>query len=393
MSTLAVAAFCVLLLVPLSLSPVSEFLAALRKDRRLSEPPLDDSARLLFLVPAHDEEQMIAACVRSLLEMDYPVENRAVVVVADNCSDCTADLADAAGALCLRRKDEEHPGKPHALAWALRQLPVENWDACVVVDADTTVDPDFARALASRQPLDSKCVQAYFDVSNEDESWLTRLGSLLARVRYERHYPLKQAAGLNCPLTGNGMCIGTGLLVEEGWPAFSLTENWELYARYTADGVPIEYERRARLYSYEASALSQASTQRKRWLAGRMWVVRHFARSLLGSRKIGVHQKVDAFSELTALSPILHLAAAAGVAAVAALALPGHLGVAIAVASLSTLLPITVKSLAVLRTHPRRWRLAGSLLLLPGYALWRVFTAVATVETFRQGRWVKTERV
>jgi cellulose synthase/poly-beta-1,6-N-acetylglucosamine synthase-like glycosyltransferase len=119
-----------------------------RNGRR--RPAVSDSKvpRLLFLVPAHNEEQLIAQCVSSLVSMDYPIESRRIVVIADNSSDGTARLAREAGAECVERFDDAHRGKPHAIAWALRVIGLTQMEACVIVDADTIVAPGFARGLA-----------------------------------------------------------------------------------------------------------------------------------------------------------------------------------------------------------------------------------------------------
>src|SRR5438132_1746196 len=199
--------------------------------------------RLLFLVPAHDEELLVTACVQSIQALDYPAGTFRTVVIADNCADRTVELARAAGAECLERRDPLAPGKPQAVGWALRQLALGDYDACVIVDADTVVDRDFARALARWAPLRGKLLQACERPVNETDSWLTRLAGLLARRRGEVALPLKESAGLNCPLTCDGTCIGGDILVRDGWQATSLTENWELYARYTVAGVPIHFAR------------------------------------------------------------------------------------------------------------------------------------------------------
>ena len=114
---------------------------------------------------------------------------------------------------------------------------------------------------------------------------------VLARCRYELSYPLRAKAGLNCPLTGNGMCIGRDLLAISGWQAFSLTENWELYASYTAAGIRIHYAQDALLYSLEVSSLKQGYSPRRRWLAGRLLVAHKWVAQLAGSRSISLHQK------------------------------------------------------------------------------------------------------
>src|SRR5207244_1029726 len=112
-------------------------------------------------------------------------------------------------------------------------------------------------ALAGAVPLNGKAVQAYFDVRNRTETALTRLATLLAAVTHRFAYPLKQRAGLNVPLVGNGLCIGTTALREHGWMAFSIAEDWEMYARLTARGVAIEGMPIAVVYAQEARTMRQ----------------------------------------------------------------------------------------------------------------------------------------
>jgi cellulose synthase/poly-beta-1,6-N-acetylglucosamine synthase-like glycosyltransferase len=143
-----------------------------------------------------------------------------VVVIADNCSDRTAERAAANGAVCLERHDTAQPGKPRAIAWALTQVALDRHDAVIIIDADTTVDPGFARALSRAAPLEHKAVQAYFDVANPQDSALTRMAAVLASANFRVAYPLKRRAGVNAPLLGNGMGIGVGVLPAHGWKAF-----------------------------------------------------------------------------------------------------------------------------------------------------------------------------
>lgn len=381
------------LLLLMGISPLSEALASVRKRRPRAAPSENVSTpRLLILVPAHNEEIHIGACVRSLMAMDYPVDSRTVVVIADNCADGTAALAREEGALCWERQDTQNAGKPYALDWALRRVPIREWDCCVIIDADTTVEPSFARALSARAPLRWRCIQTYIVVANEDASAITRMAAILHRIRYERTYPAKQSAGLNSPLTGNGMCIGSEILAREGWPAFSLTENWELYAHYTAEGVEIEYEGNARIHAHEEVSLRRSDIQRRRWLAGRLWVLGHYAGKILRGDRIEPGQKFDALAELASLSPALHLASASAVLLLATTADTAGIGFLLAGAGALTLLPMASHTTAILSTHPRPTRLIVSFAFLPFYAVWRVLTALRTVETLRSGRWLRTER-
>src|SRR5258708_27780716 len=84
--------------------------------------PPGERTRFAILVPAHDEEVLLPALLRSVADLDYPRERREVVVVADNCSDRTAQIARGAGATVMERDDPARLGKGHALEWAFAQL-------------------------------------------------------------------------------------------------------------------------------------------------------------------------------------------------------------------------------------------------------------------------------
>jgi cellulose synthase/poly-beta-1,6-N-acetylglucosamine synthase-like glycosyltransferase len=261
----------------LMLPAVSDSLCIVRSlGRRRTRRGSTELPRLLFLVPAHDEEPLIESCVRSLRTLRYPADRSTVVVIADNCTDRTAARARAAGALCLERHDPDFPGKPRAIAWALTRVALDRHDTAIIIDADTVVDPGFGAAVARAAPLNHKVLQAYFDVANPRDSSLTRMAAVLAAANFRFAYPLKRRVGVNAPLLGNGMCIGGGVLATHGWKAFTIAEDWELYALYTAQGVSIETVEDARLFAQEACSLRQSSTQRQRWTAGKLTVlIRH----------------------------------------------------------------------------------------------------------------------
>jgi cellulose synthase/poly-beta-1,6-N-acetylglucosamine synthase-like glycosyltransferase len=388
--TCLVGLLAAVLLLPTASDLVSLLRLALGHSRPTTRPPAE-LPRLLFLVPAHDEELLIASCVRSLMRLHYPADRFSAVVIADNCADRTAELARAAGAQCLERHDPRLPGKPRAIAWALTQLPVAQFDAVVIIDADTVVDASFGRALAAAAPLPHKAFQAYFDIRNPGDSPLTRMATVLAAANYRFAYSLKRRAGLNAPLMGNGMCLGTGVLAAYGWQAFTMAEDWELYALYTMQGVPIESLEPAHLYAQEARSLRQSATQRQRWTAGKLTVLGRLVGRLLGSGKIGLAQKLDAVAELTAPGPVVHLGLVIGLSAVTTvLGPPGAevLGVALWASVIRPLL-YTVAGLVV---QPNPVHSALAFAFLPFYLVWRVGAAVASLKMLGDKPWVRTAR-
>jgi cellulose synthase/poly-beta-1,6-N-acetylglucosamine synthase-like glycosyltransferase len=379
-------------LVSLWLPAFSELVCLLR--RRAAVGRQDSTTtiqRLLFLVPAHNEELLIAGCVRSLLAMSYPADAMKVVVVADNCDDGTVTLAADNGAMVLDRRDPEHAGKPRAIAWALAQLDLDAWDAVVIVDADSVVDVTFASELSAIGRLNDIVFQPNNLVMNEDESWLTRLGGLLGRCRFYVTFPLKQSVGLNCPVA-NGMGIGTGLLIRDGWQSTSITEDSELYVIYTVAGVPIRHARRANIYSQESRSLSEGATQRRRWLAGRIRVIHDWGWRIIASPRIGWHQKLDVFVEIALCNPVLHLLVAAAVALAALWTMPAALGLWIAILAAASLSALAISTMIVLWAHPHPWATVFSFALLPVYAVWRLGVLARTLITLGDISWRRSAR-
>jgi Glycosyltransferase like family 2 len=372
---------------------LSELLCLLGR-RRTNSPvnqPPSQIPRLLFLVPAHDEELLIAGCVRSLVQMAYPATHRRFIVIADNCSDATAKIAREQGAETLERVDLKLPGKPRAIAWALGQIDLRQWDACVIVDADSTVASTFALGLAKQAPLNDIVFQPNNGVLNEFDNWLTRLGGLLGRCRFQVTYPLKQSAGLNCPIS-NGMGFGTNLLIRDGWLSFSITEDTELYAIYTAAGVTIRHASAASLYSQEADSLGQGATQRRRWIAGRLRIIREWGPRLIRSPHIGWRQKLDALVELALPAPVLHLVGAVAVFAAALVGVRGALGWWVAWLVTASLSALVVTTITVIGRHPQPWRTVSSFFMLPAYACWRLVVVLGTLVTVKDTTWHRTAR-
>ena len=116
---------------------------------RLPPPPASPPRlRFDFVVPGHNEEAGIAQTVKSLLAVEWPGELRRVVVVADNCTDATAAIAEAAGAKVLVRNDASLRGKGYALKHAFEILMAEG-----IADAFVVITPEYNHSFPA--PLKS----------------------------------------------------------------------------------------------------------------------------------------------------------------------------------------------------------------------------------------------
>jgi hypothetical protein len=188
------------------------------------------------------------------------------------------------------------------------------------------------------------------------------------------------------------MCIGRDLLANGGWQALSLTEDLELYARWTAAGLAIDYAGDARLLSQEVRTLDQADAQRRRWASGRLEVLRHWLPAALASRRIGALQKADLLVELGAPSPAVHLLIAVAVAVAAWLVYPPGVRGWMAGLALWSVSGRVGAVLLALARHPEPGATLAALARLPGYAVWRGWLALRSALTSRPDAWRKTTR-
>ncbi|MGC3971366.1 MAG: glycosyltransferase family 2 protein [Pirellulales bacterium] len=109
-----------------------------------------------MLIPAHNEETVLAATLESVQSQCRPGDR--MLVVADNCTDRTSDVARRAGAIVVERHDLQRRGKGFALDWGVRRLETEPPEVVIVVDADCVLAPGSLDApCANVPPPASRC--------------------------------------------------------------------------------------------------------------------------------------------------------------------------------------------------------------------------------------------
>ena len=202
------------LLVPffVYLSAVTVYALKRRPRGRPVTPPARPP-RFLIVIPAHDEEANIASTVASCRGIAYDPALFEVFVIADNCSDDTARAASGAGAEVVERADPSRRSKGHALQYFFERLPGLRpdgvFDAAVVIDADTVVDPGLLAAFAGAIADGIDWAQGYYTVSNPDASWRTRLLTYAFSLFNGVWLLGQERMGLGVGLKGNGMCFAS----------------------------------------------------------------------------------------------------------------------------------------------------------------------------------------
>lgn len=362
--------------------------------RPLAPPAPARETRFDLVVPAHDEEGGVADTVRSLLALDYPKDRFRVVVVADNCSDRTAEHAGAAGARVLVRHDAVLRGKGHALAFAFEKLASENVaDALVVIDADTLVSTNLLGAFAARIASGAEALQADYGVRNRDSSWRTRLLHLAFTLFQSVRSRARERLGLSCGLRGNGMAFTCALLSRVPHDAFSIVEDVEYGIRLGLAGCRVHYVPEARVFGEMAASEQASRSQRSRWEGGRLALARRLVLPLLGR---AVRERSPLLLDLALdllVPPLSYLTAATLLGLVAAVT-----GVALGLDTVVATAAWGATALALALHVVRGWIDAGlgwrGLADLPYaavYVVWK-FALWARPDRARRGQWVRTAR-
>ena len=128
-------------------------------------PPAKSFHRFAVLIPAHNEEKVVGNLLESLIKQNYPQNYFDIYVSCDNCQDKTAEIAKSYNVNVLEKHDTLHIGKTGNVQWALREIPLENYDAVAMFDADNLVEKNFLAKMndymeshPKAQAIQGRCV-------------------------------------------------------------------------------------------------------------------------------------------------------------------------------------------------------------------------------------------
>ena len=246
--------------------------------------PAPDGRRLRFvvLIPAHDEEELLPASLDAVAAQDYPGELVETVVVADNCSDATAEVARRAGARVLVRNDPSRPGKSQALSWALPQI-LDSCDAVVVLDADCVPTRNFLAAASAHLANGAAAAQSDDVVGNAGDSPSAALRAasfaLLARVRAQG----KEELGLSAGLFGTGMAFRREIVAAQPWHPDALDDGLDYHLQLVDAGVRVRFMPETQVVSHMPASAQASLGQQRRWEAGKLQSIRRWLPRLVGN--------------------------------------------------------------------------------------------------------------
>jgi cellulose synthase/poly-beta-1,6-N-acetylglucosamine synthase-like glycosyltransferase len=235
------------------------------------------------LVAAHNEEQVVGALIENLKNLDYPKELYDVFVIADNCTDRTADIAREMGVYACERRNPNLRGKGYAIEWMLKELwkRPRQYDAVVMFDADNLADADYLQHMNDDLCSGSRVIQAYLDTKNPHDSWVTASYAVSYYFSNRFWQMPRTNLGLANYLGGTGMCFESSLLRQIGWGATSLVEDLEFSMRCVKLGIKPTFNYNAKVYDEKPLTFKASAKQRLRWMQGHFEVARRYFFPLL----------------------------------------------------------------------------------------------------------------
>jgi cellulose synthase/poly-beta-1,6-N-acetylglucosamine synthase-like glycosyltransferase len=341
--------------------------------------------RVAVVVPAHDEEAVIRSCVESLMMAARGGFEVVVWVIADHCTDGTAEIAEAAGAHVIRREDPLERGKGPGLHDAFIRLTAEGYDGFLVVDADTVVSEDFLVRAAGALRSGADAVQVRYTARQGEETMRTRLMDFaLSAFNWVRPRG-RERMGVSVGILGNGFGLRRETVEAVPYLAASLVEDLEYHLALVRAGRRVRFVEGCGVFGEMPVRGKGVKTQRARWEGGRLHILKLAGPGLFGDVVRGRMGSLEPLLDLLLLPLAFHVVLLA-VAATAHARLVGVVGsVGLAVVAIHLAVTIIVRK--------RGWRDVVTLAGAPFYVAWKLLLIPTLVRHARaKQEWVRTDR-
>lgn len=241
--------------------------------------------RYAVLISARNEELVIGNLLDSISAQDYPSSLVRVFVVADNCTDKTAKVARAHGAIVYERFNDKLVGKGYALEYLLDRIGEEYgdvFDAYMVFDADNLLSEDYISRMNETFSDGYRIITSYRNSKNYGDNWISAGYALwfLREAKYLNN--ARYLLGTSCAVSGTGFMFSREILKScGGWPFHLLVEDIEFTIHNIVSGEKVGYCPRAVLHDEQPTKFSQSWKQRMRWARGYIQILRKYGGRLL----------------------------------------------------------------------------------------------------------------
>lgn len=229
--------------------------------------------KFAIVISARNERDVIGQLIESINAQNYPLELIDTFVIADNCTDDTAEVARNAGAIVYERFNTDLVGKGYALDWLFKIIDKEHsdkkYDAFIIFDADNLLDPNYIKEMNNIFDQGYRISTSYRNSKNFGSNWISSGYSLwfLREAKFLNNSRMQ--LNTSCAISGTGFMVSADVIRKNGgWIHHLLTEDIEFTVDSVIKGETIGYCADAILYDEQPTTFKQSYTQRLRWAKG-----------------------------------------------------------------------------------------------------------------------------
>lgn len=341
-----------------------------------------------IIVPAHNEEKIIESTLQYLLQKVDPND---ILVVADNCSDKTAEIVRGNNIEVLQRVNSELRGKGYTLAYAVRYLNKNPPDVLIFIDADCRIKKGSITQLASisfHEKCPVQCVNTMTLGRNSSMKY-----HIAAFAFYLKNFirPLGLTKlGVPCLLTGTGMAIPWDVAQKVDFATGDIVEDMQVGIQMVRKDHHTLFYREVVVESSFPEDERALQTQRTRWEHGHLATIK---KNVLGLLKMAINQRRMEnfiFALELAVPPITLYVSILVVHMVIAITLATNNSAALKISSI----PLVILTIALLigwikygmKILPMR-----SIVQIPFFMLWKI-PLYLRYFLKPENKWIKTER-
>ena len=254
------------------------------KPVRFPQAPMDK--RYAVLISARNEEHVIANLIDCIHNQTYPTDLIDIWLVADNCTDNTAQVVRDLGCHVIERHNTELIGKGYALTYLLDHMIdsglADAYDAYFVFDADNKLDKHYVEEMNKAFCSGFRILTSYRNSVNLADNWVSS-GSALWFIRESRFLNnSRMLFGSSCHVGGTGFMFSKEIMKRNrGWKFHLLTEDLEFTMDSVLHGDRVGYCGSAILYDEQPVTFAQSWRQRLRWSKGFLQVFRYYGPALI----------------------------------------------------------------------------------------------------------------
>ena len=242
-------------------------------------PPAAPNHKYAVLVAARNEEKVIGQLIDSIRSQEYPRDLVDIYVVADNCTDATAETARRAGAVVYERFDPDHRTKGYALQFLVnclrRDKGIQAYEGYFFFDADNLLKSDFIARMNDAFDAGEKLITSFRNTKNFSDNWIAASYAIHWYRTIRNEHRARSVLRMATRIQGTGFLVANELL-KDGWNYVSLTEDRELSAVATLAGYRITYNDAAEFYDEQPTDAKIMMRQRIRWGKGHLWAFVHY---------------------------------------------------------------------------------------------------------------------